>query len=117
MKPHNVSFMLKAICLILALMLAVQSFAADPHELYERGTRALAAGNARQALRDFTAAYKAQPASSLLFWIAEAHRELGHDERATRYYQQYLAQLPDGPKKAEAKARLAKLKQGRSVRT
>src|SRR5712692_8627964 len=105
--------MLKAICLILGLLLPAQVFAADAHQLFETGVQALGAGNAGQALTAFEAAYKAQPAPSLLFWIGEAHRGLGHKERAAKYYRQYLDQLPDGPKSAEAKARLAELKKGR----
>ena len=108
--------MLKAIFFIVALQLPAQAFAADSHQLFESGQKALVAGNADQALKAFEASYKAQPAPSLFFWIAEAHRALGHNASAVRYYRQYLRKLPDGPKRADARARLSELKKGRAER-
>jgi hypothetical protein len=105
--------MAKALCtLTLALLLSARVFAADAHALYERGVKALAEGKARQALTSFEAAYKAQPVPTLFFWIGEAHRALGHKERAASNYQRYLDELPYGSKKEEAQARLAELKKG-----
>ena len=108
--------MLKAIFFIVALQLPARVFAADAHQLFDAGQKALVVGQADQALKAFEASYKAQPAPSLFFWIAEAHRALGHKASAVRYYRQYLRRLPDGPKRADARARLAELKKGRAER-
>src|SRR5260370_6700439 len=96
--------------LTFALLLPAPLLADDARELFQRGSKALSAGNAAEALAAFEAAYKAEPAPSLYFWIGEAHFALGHKARAARNYKLYLAKLPNGPNKAKAQARLEELK-------
>jgi hypothetical protein len=97
--------------LMVALLLPAPLFAADARELFDTGAKALSDGKADEALTAFEAAYKAQPSSSLLFWLGEAHLALGHKERAARFYRRYLEKLPAGIKASDAHMRLAVLKQ------
>src|SRR3954452_1921950 len=97
------------IALLVAGLLAVSphASAADARALFQAGTKALEAGNGSEALSNFEAAYQAQPAPSLLFWIAEAFLATGNKTEAASFYRKYLEQLPAGPKVPDAKARLA----------
>ncbi len=97
--------------LTFALLLPAPLFAADARELFDTGAKALSVGKADEALTAFEAAYKAQPSSSLLFWLGEAHLALGHKERAAKFYRRYLEKLPAGIKASDAHMRLAVLKQ------
>ncbi len=99
--------------LILLLSLSLTSLplvAADVRALFRAGSDALAAGKADEAVTDFEAAYAAQPAPSLLYWLGEANRAAGHPAKAARYYRRYLKTAPRGEKRADAKAHLAELK-------
>src|SRR4051812_17195612 len=97
--------------LAVALCLSSAAWGApDARELFQRGSKALEKGDDLEAVADFQAAYDAQPAPSLLYWLGEAHYKAGHSAKAEELFKQYLAKLPDGPKKAEAQARLDELK-------
>lgn len=52
------------------------------------------------ARRDFEIAYVMEPDAALLFDIGQANRHLGRCEAALQNYRDYLAALPDSPKRA-----------------
>lgn len=101
--------MLRLNLFVLAILVSFSLAAADSREFFQRGTTALSAGKAEEAVTAFDAAYAAQPAPSLLFWLGEAHRAAGRDAKAAGYYRQYIAKLPSGPRVADARARLVEL--------
>ncbi|GAC1431865.1 MAG: hypothetical protein NVSMB62_28850 [Acidobacteriaceae bacterium] len=82
--------------------------AADPRALFLTGADALRAGKPNQAVKAFEASYAARPATSVLFWLGEAHRAAKHPAQAARYYQKYLDELPRGPDSVKARRRLAR---------
>ena len=87
-----------------------QTSVAQARELFLQGQKALEAGQAKEALAAFEAAYKSGNAPSLLFYLAEANRAAGNSGKAVELYQEYLAKMPNGPKKADAETHIAELK-------
>ena len=79
-------------------------------ESFQIGAKALTDGKPDEAVRAFEAAYAAKNAPSLFFFLGEAHRVAGHNDKAVEYYTKYISALPSGPKHAEAEAHLADLK-------
>ena len=84
--------------------------------LFEAGSRAYAAGNYRAAIQAFEQALAAEARPGLLFSIAQAHRRQykvdgrpGHIAVAMRRYKEYLAQMKQGGRRADAEAALAEL--------
>ncbi|MGZ6142879.1 MAG: tetratricopeptide repeat protein [Myxococcales bacterium] len=82
----------------------------DARELFQRGSAELEKGDAAAAQADFDSAYASQPTPSLLYWRAEARYRSGQREPARKLFEEYLARMPQGPKVAEARARLEELK-------
>lgn len=84
----------------MALLLAGLPSAAkevtDPRasEQFRAGQTAYDKGDYERALSAFSTAYGLQPIPSLLFDIAQCHRQLGNYERAAVFYQQYLELSP-----------------------
>jgi hypothetical protein len=91
-------------------LLLVLSLAASPGQhqvaqrLYDKASASYAAGHYERALRDFVAAYQLDPATSLLFNIAQCHRKLGHWKDALSYYRSYLSERPDSVNRAAVEA-------------
>ncbi|HUB06180.1 MAG TPA: tetratricopeptide repeat protein [Myxococcales bacterium] len=91
-------------------LLLVLSLAASPGQhqvaqrLYDKASASYAAGHYERALRDFAAAYQLDPATSLLFNIAQCHRKLGHWKDALSYYRSYLSERPDSVNRAAVEA-------------
>jgi len=102
--------------LVVAALASPQVSAADARALFQAGNKALSAGNADEAVKNFEAAYAAQPAPSLLFWLGEGYRAKGDSAKAKTFYEEYLKKMPNGPKVADARARLADL-QAQPVKT
>ena len=100
-------------CLALLLFVWTAS-AADPaaqsRDLFVMGQRAMAANKPAEALAAFQASYKVSNAPTVLFFIAEAQQAVGQEGKALATYEEYLAKLPNAPKKAEAQAQVAALK-------
>jgi hypothetical protein len=102
-------------CLSLSLLLAaVAAHAADPaaqaRDLFVKGQQAMAAGRYTDALANYQGSYKVSNAPTVLFFIGEAYRASGDDAKALATYEEYLAKLPNAPKKVDAEARIAELK-------
>jgi tetratricopeptide (TPR) repeat protein len=70
-----------------------------------RGLALLDLGKTAMAIAAFDRALKIDPRQGLaLMGLAEAYRAEGNKDQAIRYYQRYLAVLPDGPEAPVAKA-------------
>ena len=80
--------------------------------LFQRGQEQLVKGLPDFALASFEAAYEESHATSLLFYIGEAHRLAGRPRDAAAAYRQYLKELPQGPKAGEAAQRLREVRSG-----
>ena len=100
----------------MAAMVPSRSFAADARALFQSGSKALTDGNANQAVKDFEAAYAAQPSPSLLFWPgrglsrARRQREGGH---VLQGLPEEDAQRPEGRRREGAAGR-AEVEEGRA---
>lgn len=84
--------------------------------LFEAGGRAYDAGDFETAIQAFEQAYKLVRREGLLFSLAQAHRRqftVGSDrvhlERAIALYRQYLAEVSQGGRRAEAAKALGEL--------
>ncbi|HUB05999.1 MAG TPA: protein kinase [Myxococcales bacterium] len=71
-------------------------------------------GHFGRALELFSLAYEFAPQPSLLFDIAQCHRQLGHAERALFFYRRYLARAPAGADLHQARKLIEKVKEMRS---
>ena len=61
---------------------------------YERGTTDYNLGHFDEAIKAYEQAYEVDHAPILLFNIAQAHRQLGNNERAVFFYRRYLENAP-----------------------
>lgn len=70
-------------------------------EHFERGTTAYNLGRFEEAITEFERAYEERAAPEFLFNLAQAHRQLGHCERAAFFYRRYLEIKPSSPARSE----------------
>jgi hypothetical protein len=84
--------------------------------LYNAGAEAYAAGNFLAAIQAFSAAYALSPRPAILFNLAQAERRqftLDHDaaklREAIKHFRQYLAEVQQGGRRADAVDALADL--------
>jgi hypothetical protein len=100
------------VAVIVALVLAAPAAADDvgqARELFDRGTRAYRAGNYREAIGHFEAAYRAKPAGAIHFNIAQCREKLEEWPGALRAYQDYLREVPDARDRAAVRASMGKI--------
>lgn len=104
---------------LLIVSLATSASAQSAHErareMFERAVEFFEAGNYARALTQFRASYDAlegHPRRPLILYnIARCLEEIGHLERATATYEEYLALSPDSaPYRADAQARIEELR-------
>jgi hypothetical protein len=82
---------------------------ADEVRLYDEGTRALAAGDARAAEKAWRAGYALGHDPAFLVHIGEAEEKAGAAAAAAESYRQYLREAPDASDRADIEQRLARL--------
>jgi tetratricopeptide (TPR) repeat protein len=82
---------------------------AQPSDRAAEGQRQFALGNFEEALREYRAAFEAEPQPGLLLHIGACHRELGDLDSARSSYTQYLEQVPDAPDRDAIRALIAEL--------
>jgi tetratricopeptide (TPR) repeat protein len=75
----------------------------------KEGTKHFDLGEWDEALKSFKRAYMLYEDPTLLWWIAECHRELGQKADAIRVYKNYLRRAPDAANRADVEAAIAKL--------
>src|SRR5262252_5295625 len=61
---------------------------------YDRGTTEYNLGHFDEAIKSFESAYELEHQPILLFNIAQAHRQMGNNERAIFFYRRYLENAP-----------------------
>jgi len=85
---------------------------ARPEALAGSGLALVDLGQTAPAIAAFEQALKIDPRCGLaLIGLAEAYRAEGKKEQAMRYYEKYLAVVPDGPKAQVAKAAIKALQE------
>lgn len=85
---------------------------ARPEPLAGRGLALLDLGRTAPAIAAFQQALKVDPRHGVaLMGLAEAYRLEGNKEEAVRYYEKYLAVIPDGPEAQVAKAAIKALQE------
>ena len=104
-------------CLVLAAISgpARADDLAVAREHYQNGNKAYEVGEYDEAVREFTAAYKAHADPAILFNLAQSQRLAGHPVEAERAYRMFLMKVPDSPQRPEIEKmieRLAKEKPG-----
>ena len=79
-----------------------------PH--YSRGVGYYKSGQYEKAVEEFQAAYMLKPAPLLLFNLAQAHRQAGHNKQALDLYERYLNENPSSDLRPETEKYIAELK-------
>ena len=74
---------------------------AEARRHYDRGTKAFNLQDFKSALREFQAAYNEQPDAAFLFNIAQAERQLGEYDVASKSYRLFLANQPNAPNREQ----------------
>jgi tetratricopeptide (TPR) repeat protein len=76
---------------------------------YRRAVSDYNLGRFEDAIGEFEKAYELDPAPTLLWNIAQAHRKLGHAERAIFFYRRYLDEAPDAKDRGDVEKRIREL--------
>jgi tetratricopeptide (TPR) repeat protein len=67
---------------------------ATAKRIYKKGVTEYNLGHLDEAIAQFEKAYELDPSPILLFNIGQAHRKLGHGDRAVFFFRRYLAENP-----------------------
>ncbi len=81
----------------------------DELRLFDEGTRALAAGDARAAEKAWRAGYEIAHDPAFLVHVGEAEEKSGETAEAVESYRRYLREAPDASDRADIEQRLARL--------
>ena len=81
----------------------------DEVRLFDEGTHALAAGDARAAEKAWRAGYEIAHDPAFLVHLGEAEERAGETSEAIDSYRRYLREAPDASDRAEIEQRLARL--------
>jgi hypothetical protein len=81
----------------------------DEVRLFDEGTHALAAGDARAAEKAWRAGYEIGHDPAFLVHIGEAEEKAGAPAEAAESYRRYLRQVPDASDRADIEQRIARL--------
>jgi hypothetical protein len=78
-------------------------------EAYQAADKHYDLGEYKEALEGFKDAYRNFSDPTILFNIAQCHRQLGESAEAIRQYRMYLIKVPDAANRDEVKALIGKL--------
>lgn len=78
-------------------------------EHYERGTTHYNLGRFEEAVAEYRKAYELKADAVFLFNIAQAYRQLGHDDKALFFYRRFRSTAPDSPYGAQVDTIIADL--------
>jgi tetratricopeptide (TPR) repeat protein len=81
----------------------------DELRLFDEGTHALAAGDARAAEKSWRAGYEIARDPAFLVHLGEAEEKTGETAEAVESYRRYLREAPDASDRADIEQRLARL--------
>ncbi|MEO6777417.1 MAG: tetratricopeptide repeat protein [Kofleriaceae bacterium] len=101
--------MLIFLALCASVSLAWADARGDARAHYISGQKAYAAADYKTAIKEFSSAQELAPADLNNYNLALCYDKLGDGENAISYYKQYLAKVPDAPKRAEIEASMARL--------
>jgi Tfp pilus assembly protein PilF len=90
---------------------ATPSTTKDATTYEQEGKRLFEAGRWGDAANEFEGAYSVGKDPGMLFNMALCYRRAGNAKRALALYQQYLAEVPDSPKRATVETRIQELQQ------
>jgi len=76
---------------------------------YKKGMKAYDLGRFDEAVREFEAAYDADPSPAYLFNIAQAYRRGDNDTKALDLYKTYLRKSPDAADRASVESIIAEI--------
>jgi hypothetical protein len=82
---------------------------AEARSHFERGAGLFRAGDYRQAIVEFEAAYRLKPHGSIHFNLAQCHEKLDEWPAALRGYEDYLRELPDARDRAAVRAAIGRI--------
>jgi tetratricopeptide (TPR) repeat protein len=95
--------------LLVAAPLSAQSNKERARALYKEGSQHFALGEFTEALQAFKESFRSSDEPTLLFNIAQCHRQLGDKAQAIQFYRSYLSRVPDAPNAADVHATIDKL--------
>ena len=78
---------------------------------YEAGRRLYEAKRYREALTEFDAAFQASGRAALLYNIGRCHEQLGDEKEAIRAYEDFLAEEPNNPDRANVERHVQALRE------
>ena len=94
---------------LVALASPTKTPSAEEQRLFDEGTRAFAAGDARAAERAWLAGYAIARDPAFLVHVGEAEEKAGAPGQAVETYRRYLREAPDASDRPDIEARLARL--------
>src|SRR3954470_20883410 len=110
--------------LIIAFLLTAPAHADNKQlakDAFREGTRLYEVAEFQKALEAFKRAYLNFEEPTLLFNIAQCHRQLGDKQEAARFYKTYLHKMPNAPNRGDVVKMIDTLEQAialeRTVRT
>jgi tetratricopeptide (TPR) repeat protein len=110
----GVCVLLVSACMIALCPAARADDSADGRRHAKRASHLSASGKCKQAIAEYDKALAVMHDPALLFNRGECHRKLGDVGAALEDYNQFLADLPKAPNRAEVEARIAELRNGPS---
>jgi tetratricopeptide (TPR) repeat protein len=84
---------------------------ASARQHYERGVTQYNLGHFNAAIPEFEKAYELESVPVLLYNIAQAHRQLGNNERAIFFYRRYIEAAPKAANRADVERRIRELEE------
>jgi tetratricopeptide (TPR) repeat protein len=105
---------------LLVVLFSLSAHADDKsraREQFRKGSQHFRLGEFADALHAFKEAYRAVEDPSILFNIAQCHRQLNQKSEAIRSYKHYLSEVPRAPNKDEVKKLIAMLETALSHET
>ncbi len=82
---------------------------AKAQQAFAEGRQHFDLGEYKEALESFKLAYRNFEDPTILFNIAQCHRQLGNTEEAVAFYRKYLNKVPDARNSADVQATIDKL--------
>jgi hypothetical protein len=109
---HTIRASLFSLFVVLLVGVASTAFAQDARERFRRGQTAYQQGDYEGAIREWTAAYQADPRPLLQYNLAQAYERLGRLTEARQALENYVAHAAsDDTNQSDARARLSSLRE------
>ncbi|HEY3803896.1 MAG TPA: tetratricopeptide repeat protein [Kofleriaceae bacterium] len=112
MRPARSNLIVIVVLSLIASLSATRAWADtrdDARAHYQSGLKLYTGGDYKAAITEFSAAQQLMPADLNNYNIALCYDKLGDADNAVKYYRDYLAKVPDAPKRAEIEASINRL--------